>query len=145
MIFFIFGQPGSGKTTIGKELLRRVGGIQLDGDDLRAVFHDTDYTPTGREKNIERAMDIALWERSRYETVIVSMVCPYNIQRAKFDRKADIFWVYLNYSTDRGKESFRVPEFEIPDGLTNCIHLITDGSDGPISCVDRILAAVKEI
>jgi len=145
MIIFIIGQPGSGKTTIGRELQRRIGGVHLDGDDLRAIFHDIDYSVAGRNKNVQRAMDIALYERSRYETVIVSMVCPYNCIRTKFDGQANVFWVYLTCDEDRGKENYKVAYFEELDGVQNGITISTDGDITPVGCADLILNHIKHI
>jgi len=143
MIFFIIGQPGAGKTTVGRELQRRIGGVQIDGDELRGIFHDTDYSRFGREKNIQRAMDIALYQRSIYETVIVSMVCPYNNIREKFDTQADVFWVYLISDEDRGKDKYKVGYFEKLTGVKQDIEISTDGTITPVGVVDLILHHIK--
>ena len=58
--FWITGLSGSGKTTVGKELYRRIREIKpdvvlLDGDRLRDVFgNDLGYTRDDRLKSAER-------------------------------------------------------------------------------------------
>ena len=52
MIYWLTGQPGSGKTTICKEILElkdyRI--FHIDGDDLRDLFDNKDYSESGRRK-----------------------------------------------------------------------------------------------
>ena len=55
MIVVLFGQPCSGKTTLAKELKA----YNIDGDKLRTVFTNKDYSKEGRIKNLNRASDIA--------------------------------------------------------------------------------------
>ena len=58
MIYWFTGQPGAGKTTLAKALkenlemqnLKEV--VHIDGDDIRAIFNNKDYSRAGREKNI---------------------------------------------------------------------------------------------
>ena len=68
MIYWFTGQPGSGKTTLAKKLQMwlqtdkknwRKSVFHIDGDQLRELFPNTDYTKEGRERNIRKAMDIA--------------------------------------------------------------------------------------
>ena len=56
-IIWITGQPGAGKSTIGRALLDslREDGVDaflVDGDDLRALTANADYSAAGREANI---------------------------------------------------------------------------------------------
>jgi adenylylsulfate kinase-like enzyme len=74
MIVVLFGQPHSGKTTLG-ELLRqflqmekrnwRTDVHHLDGDALRKLYDNTDYSKEGRIANLNRASDIAAYLDSK--------------------------------------------------------------------------------
>jgi adenylylsulfate kinase len=51
MIYWFTGQPGAGKTTLAKKLVEylNVGNtIHIDGDDLRDIFKNKDYSENGR-------------------------------------------------------------------------------------------------
>ena len=51
MIFWFTGQPGSGKTTLGKALLEKLNdAFHIDGDDLRGLSANVDYSEQGRIK-----------------------------------------------------------------------------------------------
>ena len=61
MIYLFTGQPGSGKTTLAKKLQFwlqtekrnwRKSVLHIDGDKLRELFPNKDYSKEGREKNI---------------------------------------------------------------------------------------------
>jgi adenylylsulfate kinase-like enzyme len=56
MIIWLTGQPGSGKTTICEQIMSiHTEFFHVDGDDLRDLFDNKDYSKTGRRKNIELA------------------------------------------------------------------------------------------
>ena len=67
MIYVLYGQPGSGKTTLGKyleEYLRHLptrgcDAVMIDGDELRTLFTNANYTKKGRYQNIRNANAIA--------------------------------------------------------------------------------------
>ena len=64
MIYWFTGQPGAGKTTLAKQLkdyLHPSNVILVDGDDIRDIFQNKDYSENGRRKNIEKAQDISLF------------------------------------------------------------------------------------
>jgi adenylylsulfate kinase-like enzyme len=86
MIYWFTGQPGSGKTTLAKKLQMwlqtdktnwRKSVFHIDGDQLRELLPNTDYTKEGRERNIRKAMDIAKYLHSTGHDVVVSLVSPY--------------------------------------------------------------------
>ena len=118
MIIWLTGQPGSGKTTICEEILRlrdyRV--FHIDGDDLRDLFENKDYSETGRRKNIELAQQIAQYLHNQGKDVVVSLVSPYKDQRDRFKEKMgdNLVEVYIHTTEIRGREDFFVKEYEKP-------------------------------
>jgi adenylylsulfate kinase len=118
MIIWLTGQPGSGKTTICEEILKirdyRV--FHVDGDDLRDLFENKDYSETGRRKNIELAQQIAQYLHNQGKDVLVSLVSPYKDQRDRFKEKMgdNLVEVYIHTTEIRGREDFFVKEYEKP-------------------------------
>jgi adenylylsulfate kinase len=117
MIIWLTGQPGSGKTTICKRILwDKPGVFHIDGDDLRDLFDNKDYSETGRRKNIELAQQIAQYLHKKGSDVVVSLVSPYKDQRDKFKEKMgdNLVEVYIHTTDVRGREDFFVKEYEAP-------------------------------
>ena len=141
MIYWLTGQPGSGKTTIAKSMLRRVSNfgtlLHIDGDDIRDLFDNKDYSENGRRKNVELAQQIAEYLNSKQIDVVVSLVSPYKDQRDKFKKKMgkNLTEVYVHTSEIRGKEDFFVSGYEKPD--SEYIDIDTT-SIGVNECVDKI-------
>lgn len=126
MIYWFTGQPGAGKTTLAKHLTEyfpkdRV--IHIDGDDLRDIFKNKDYSITGRRLNIQRAQYIAQFMHSKEYTVIVSLVSPYRDQREEFKFNTSVVEIYVHTTEDRGRNQFHVEEYEPP--LENFIDIDT--------------------
>jgi len=116
-IFWFTGQPASGKTTLVNNLLTHFGKentIIIDGDDLRDIFQNKDYSEVGRRKNIERAQDIAQFLNKKGFTVLVSLVSPYKDQREDFKNREDVIEVYVHTTEDRGRNQFYVENYEPP-------------------------------
>lgn len=117
MIIWFTGQPGSGKTTICKEILIDYPDMfHIDGDDLRDLFENKDYSELGRRKNIELAQHISQYLHNKGEDVLVSLVSPYKDQRDKLKEKMGdkLVEVYVHTSEIRGRENFFVNEYEPP-------------------------------
>jgi adenylylsulfate kinase len=117
MIYWFTGQPGAGKTTLAKYLVEYYQEncvIHIDGDDLRSLFNNKDYSEAGRRKNIERAQDIALFMNSKGYEVVVSLVAPYKDQRDLFKSQNSVIEIYVHTTESRGRESFHVAEYEEP-------------------------------
>ena len=117
MIIWLTGQPGSGKTTICKGILWDKPGIfHIDGDDLRDLFENKDYSEQGRRKNIELAQQIAEFLHKKGKDVVVSLVSPYKDQRDKFKKKIgeSLKEVYIHTSQIRGREDYFVKDYEPP-------------------------------
>ena len=56
MIYVLYGQPASGKTTLGKLLAKHLQTpFIIDGDEFREMFTNKNYGREGREENIKNA------------------------------------------------------------------------------------------
>lgn len=126
MIYYFTGQPGSGKTTIGKMLYDSLEQpkMQIDGDDLRNIFNNKDYSEKGRRENIKRAQDIALFLHNKDYKVVVTLISPYKDQRDYLKNIANAIEIYLHTFEDRGKNDFHVQNYEPP--TENFIDLETN-------------------
>ena len=112
MIVWFYGQPGAGKTTLANALNLRINGIQVDGDDVRNVFNNKDYSKEGRIKNLTLINNIVRFLDHKNFDVIVSVVSPYQeIRDQMLDLDIKYFYVYT--SEVRGKEQFFVEDLEI--------------------------------
>lgn len=117
MILWLTGQPGSGKTTICKRILwDKPGVFHIDGDDLRDLFDNKDYSEVGRRKNIELAQQIAQYLHKKGKDVVVSLISPYKDQRDRFKEKMgdNLYEVYVHTSEIRGRENFFVESYQAP-------------------------------
>ncbi len=127
MIIWLTGQPGSGKTTIAQEFISESTGrfINIDGDDLREIFDNKDYSEVGRRKNIELAQNIAHFLHNKGKNVLVSLVSPYRDQRESFKEKLGegIIELYIHTTDIRGRENYHVQNYEPP--LENFIDIDT--------------------
>ena len=60
MIYVLYGQPGSGKSTLGKLLANYLNTpFIIDGDEFREMFTNKNYGRDGREENIKNANAVA--------------------------------------------------------------------------------------
>ena len=129
MIYWITGQPGSGKTTLAKAIIKERyfrDWFHIDGDDIRELFDNKDYSKEGRMKNILLAQQISQYLHSKGKDVIVSLVSPYKDQRDKFKEKMgnELKEIYIHTSEVRGRENFFVEDYEKP--TENYVDICTD-------------------
>lgn len=145
MILVLFGQPHSGKSTLANELIQLEifnYAVNVDGDELRKLFVNKDYSMEGRIKNLNRASDIAVFLDSIGTNVILSLVYPYQEARDYLNSlNKDVHWIYLTYTGERGREKNHVENFEIPEKGT---MLELDTSHFTIKeCIQSIQTYVK--
>ena len=123
MIYLFTGQPGSGKTTLAKKLQMwlqtdktnwRKSVFHIDGDQLRELFPNTDYTKSGREKNIQKAFDIAKYLDSSGNDVVISLVSPYREFREQLKSECKVQEIYCHTKKIRGREEFFALDYEPP-------------------------------
>ena len=116
MIFWFTGQPGSGKTTLGKVLVDKLGNaFHIDGDDLRGLSSNVDYSEQGRINNIRTAQSIAMYLDNKEYDVVVSIVAPYKWLREEFKERHEVNEIYLHTTEIRGREHYFAEDYQKPD------------------------------
>ena len=118
-IYWFTGQPGSGKTTLARELYHSILDyssevIHVDGDDIRSMFNNKDYSIFGIHKNVERAHDISYFMSKKGYDVIVSIVSPFIDQRNKYKENPNFNEIYVHTTDVIGREHFHVNNYEQP-------------------------------
>ena len=119
MIIWLTGQPGSGKTTLATEFIKHVKKdntkiINIDGDDLRNISKNKDYSKEGRIKNISTAISIMRFLANKDYICIVSIVAPYRFLRDELKDEFPFLEVYLFTDQKRGREHFFAQDYEPP-------------------------------
>jgi adenylylsulfate kinase-like enzyme len=145
MIYWFTGQPGAGKTTLALALKKELAArgrvtVHLDGDLLRIVTANQDFSTAGRMKNIRAAQALAEKIHADGAWVVAAFVSPFRDLREEFKRRAEVFEIYVHTTEERGRESFFAENFEPP--LENFLDVDTTGVSVD-ECVRRILAAKK--
>ena len=127
MIYWFTGQPGAGKTVLGKKLKSfletekrnwRKDVFHLDGDDLRELTTNKDYSEEGRINNIRNAQMITEYLHNNKCDVVVSLVSPYRWLREEFKEKIgfDNFQEFYLHCTDkRDRDHFHTKDYESPE------------------------------
>lgn len=144
-VIWLTGQPGAGKTTLAKSIMELrffSNWYHIDGDDIRKLFNNKDYSKEGRMKNVQLAQQLTQYLHSKGQNVLVSLVSPYKEQREQFKLKLEntIKEVYVHTSEIRGREQFFVDDYEPP--TDNYIDI--DTTDIPVDvCVNLILDYAK--
>tara|TARA_S200000501_G_C20509699_1_gene606348 strand:- start:236 stop:664 length:429 start_codon:yes stop_codon:yes gene_type:complete len=116
MIFWFTGQPGSGKTTLGKALLERLDdAFHIDGDDLRGLSANADYSEQGRINNIRTAQSIAMYLDNKGKNVVVSVIAPYRWLREEFKEHHNVNEIYVHTTEIRGREHYFAEDYEKPE------------------------------
>jgi adenylylsulfate kinase len=136
MIYNFIGQPHSGKTTLARHLrtgleinnqIRLV--YMIDGDKLRDLFQNKDYSEAGRRKNIEKAYSIAryLQDLNPFNDVIIAVASPFLDLREELKESTNVTEIYVHTTNIRGRENFHVKDFEKP--VINYIDIDTSDVD----------------
>ena len=151
MVIWFTGQPGSGKTTlansfiedklIGFMKIQPVRIVHIDGDDLREIVDNKDYSEQGRRENINLAMNITRFMDNKGFIVIVSLVSPYRDQREVLKMERNIGEFYLHTTEIRGKENYFVDDYEPP--LHNFTDINTNKSIE--ECLNEILDVYRKM
>jgi adenylylsulfate kinase-like enzyme len=122
MIYWFTGQPGHGKTTLAKRVVEEYNKFgkhifHIDGDDLRKLTLNQDYTPSGRIDNVRGAYKIALYLHNSGHDVVVSIVSPYRYQRDEvkyLTNEGGVTEFYVHTTELRERDMYKVVEYEPP-------------------------------
>jgi len=137
MIFWFTGQPGSGKTTLGKALVQKLGkAFHIDGDDLRGLSSNVDYSEQGRINNIRTAQSIAMYLDNKDQNIVVSVIAPYKWLREEFKERHQVNEIYLHTTEIRGREDYFAEGYEAP--TENFLDIDTT-SISVGDCIEKII------
>lgn len=129
MIYNFIGQPHAGKTTLANHLKKVLETyyetnkidrkcILIDGDHLRKILNNKDFSEEGRRFNINQAYNIAKFiDADNSFDVIIAVVSPFLDlrERLKFEKEGEIVEIFVHTTDIRGRENFHVPNFEKPE------------------------------
>jgi adenylylsulfate kinase len=126
-LYWFTGQPGAGKTTLAKLLKKRLNLMQngrekvviLDGDEIRDLFNNKDYSIDGRKKNVEMVQNCCRFLVKNDITAIVCMVSPFSEQRKQIVKELNGVEIFVECIEERGREQFHVDYFEQPSYTNN--------------------------
>jgi len=156
MIYLLYGQPASGKTTLGKMLAVHLDTpFVIDGDEFREMFTNKNYGKEGREENLRNANAVATYLNKKgkdgnwkavyiqdaesswkshpvnKEThVVMSLVNPYKHLRDELreNNKGEVIEVLLRSNRELRKE-YHVEDFEVgnPEYIMSTDQEVEDG------------------
>lgn len=139
MIYWFTGQPCAGKTVLANklkdylDLTRNLPPIKLtfriDGDDMRELFSNKDYTIKGRVENVGTAQRIAHYLHNQGHDVVVSLVAPYVDQREDFKKLIGIenmVEFYVHTTEPRERDHFKAIAYTPPTSDYVDIDTTTD-------------------
>jgi len=152
MVYWFTGQPGAGKTVLGTKLHNflktekknwRRDVFHLDGDNLRQLTVNKDYSEQGRINNIRNAQMIVEFIHTNGCDVVVSLVAPYRWLRDEFKEKIGLESfqeIYLHTSEKRERDHFHVKDYEKPDD--NYLDIDTT-KDNPNKSFSKIITGLN--
>lgn len=118
MIYWFTGQPAHGKTILADMLKKELpNAFRIDGDEIRELFTNKDYSTKGRVENVSTAQRIAHYLHNKGSDVIVSLVSPYIDQREDFKKligTEDMVEFYVHTTEARERDHFRAIDYNKP-------------------------------
>jgi adenylylsulfate kinase-like enzyme len=144
MIYWFTGQPCAGKTVLANMLKKeKPGAFRIDGDDMRELFSNKDYSINGRVINVGTAQRIAQYLNTQGKDVIVSLVAPYIDQREDFKALMgdQIVEFYVHTTEPRERDHFKAIAYTPP--LTNFVDIDTT-QDTEEQSFDKVLKSIHQ-
>lgn len=147
-IYWFTGQPAHGKTVLAKKLVAHLQStsdhpvLHLDGDDLRELTVNKDYSPEGRVNNIRNAQMIAEFCHRNDCDVVVSLVAPYKWLREEFKQRIGLeqfHEFYVHTTEPRERDHFHTPDYDPP---TEHFFDVDTTEDTPDESFEKILQSL---
>ena len=146
MIYWFTGQPGAGKTTLAKMLHKDLkNSFHIDGDDLRSLTTNKDYSINGRVNNVNTAQKISHYLHNQGHDVIVSVVAPYIDQREDFKvllGKENIVEFYVHTTQERERDHFKTDAYVAPKENFIDIDTTYESPEGTYNIIEHLLFGV---
>jgi len=118
MIYWFTGQPAAGKTILANMLKKKLlfDAYRIDGDEMRDLFTNKDYSIKGRIANIDSAQKISHYLHNQGADVIVSLVSPYIDQREEFKKILgdNLIEIYVHTTDARERDHFKAEAYIAP-------------------------------
>ena len=108
----------------------------IDGDDLRGLSSNVDYSEQGRISNIRTAQSIAMYLDNKGQNVVVSVVAPYKWLREEFKERHKVNEIYLHTTEIRGREHYFAEDYQAPN--SNFLDLDTTNVSVE-DCIEKIV------
>lgn len=149
-LYWFTGQAGAGKTELANVLKTRLIREQtialqkinippdlwnlailnkkfviIDGDDIRALWNNTDYSIDGRKANVDFVQKMCVFLIKNDIIPIVCMVSPFAEQRKEFIEEQKGIEIYVHCNEIRGREQFHVDYYEQPTNYKNMVEIDT--------------------
>ena len=143
MIYWFTGQPAHGKTVLANKLKEVLpNAFRIDGDEMRELFTNKDYSINGRVVNVGTAQRIAHYLHNQGHDVIVSLVAPYVDQREDFKTLMgdQIIEFYVHTTEPRERDHFKAIAYTPP--LTNFVDIDTT-NDTEQESFEKVLDAIN--
>ena len=157
MVYWFTGQPGAVKTVLGSKLHEflksekrnwRKDVFHLDGDDLRELTFNKDYTPEGRERNIRNAQMITEFLHKNGCDVVVSLVAPPRWLREEFKERIGLEnfqEFYVHCSDPRERDHFHAKDYQQPEIEFIDIDTTKDSPEKTFSKIINHLTELKKL
>tara|TARA_S200000501_G_scaffold352059_1_gene370560 strand:+ start:832 stop:1269 length:438 start_codon:yes stop_codon:yes gene_type:complete len=84
MKILIMGLPGSGKTTLARQLAPMFNAVWLNADEVRKEADDWDFSEQGRIRQAERMRLLAIKNVKENRVVVADFICPTKFSRTEF-------------------------------------------------------------
>lgn len=145
MIIWFTGQPGAGKTTLALKLIEEkkrenpeLNIVHIDGDNLRSITQNFDYSLEGRKKNIENVQTIARFMDFYGALVVISVVAPLRVMRDTLKETNKMTEVYVHTTNVRGREQNFAKNYEAPEKNFIDIDTTVDSVEESISKILKV-------
>jgi adenylylsulfate kinase-like enzyme len=151
-LFWFTGQAGAGKTELANALKTQLNREQtivqqnfvakdiwgsqipnnkfviIDGDDIRELYKNTDYSIEGRKANVDFVQKLCSFLMKNNIVPIVCMVSPFAEQRRNFIQENNGLEIFVYCNEIRGRENYHVDYYEPPFESANTIKIDTTGN-----------------